>query len=35
MQNDDAIKDSFEFKFFLKNISQTVDPINNPFSPLA
>jgi hypothetical protein len=35
MQNDDAMEDSFEFEFLKSFISQTVDPMNNPFSPLA
>jgi hypothetical protein len=35
MQNSDVIEDSFEFKFLKSFISQTVDQINDPFSPLA
>jgi hypothetical protein len=35
MQNGDVIEDSFEFKFLKSFISQTVDPIDDPFSPLA
>jgi hypothetical protein len=31
----DVIKDSFKFKLFKKNISQTIDPIDDPFLPLA
>jgi hypothetical protein len=31
----DVIKDSFKFEFLKSFISQTVDPIDNPFLPLA
>jgi hypothetical protein len=35
MQNGDVIEDSFEFEFLKSFSSQTVDPIDDPFSPLA
>jgi hypothetical protein len=35
MQNGDVIIYSFEFEFLKSFISQTVDPIDDPFSPLA
>jgi hypothetical protein len=35
MQNGDVIEDSFEFEFLKSFISQTVDPIDDPFSSLA
>jgi hypothetical protein len=35
MQNGDDIKDFFKFEFLKSFISQIVDPINDPFLPLA
>jgi hypothetical protein len=35
MQNGDDIKDSFKFELLKSFISQTVDPINDPFLALA
>jgi hypothetical protein len=35
MQNGDVTDDSFEFEFLKSFIFQTVDPIDDPFSPLA
>jgi hypothetical protein len=35
MQNGDVIKDSFKFEFLKSFISQTVDPIDDPFLSLA